>query len=135
MAGAAVDTNLADDVQDQVLGAHVRRQLAPDLDRHALRASLQQALRGQHMAHLAGSDTEGQRTESAVRGGVAVTADDGHARLGQSLFGCGHVHDTACRAVEVEQLDAMSLAVSAQRVDLMLRLGAGELSLPRSIGR
>ena len=34
---------------------------------------------------LGGADAEGQRTEGAVGGGVAVAADDGHAR--QREFG------------------------------------------------
>ena len=58
-----------------------------------LRLALQQALRGQHVLHLAGADAERQRAECAVRRRVAVAADDGHAGLRQSLLRTDHVHD------------------------------------------
>ena len=41
-----------------------------------------QALRGQDVLDFAGADAKGQRAKRAVRGGVAVAADDGHARAG-----------------------------------------------------
>jgi hypothetical protein len=50
-------------------------------------APLQQALRGQHVLDLAGADAESQRAEGAVRGRVAVAADDRHAGLGEPSSG------------------------------------------------
>ena len=49
--------------------------------------------RGQHMLHFAGADAERQRAESAVRGGVAIAADHGHAGLREALLGPDDVHD------------------------------------------
>ena len=109
MPGAAVDPDRPDHVQDQVLGVHARPKLALDRDRQCFRLALQQALGGHHVADFAGADAEGQCTERAVGGGVAVAADDGHAGLGQPEFRADHVHDAAMDAVEIEQLDAVVL--------------------------
>ena len=83
-----------------------------------LRLGLPQALRGQHVLDLAGADAEGERAERAVRGGVAVAADDRHARLGQAQLGTDDVHDALLGRAEVEQADAELAAVAAQHFDL-----------------
>ncbi|MNM67158.1 hypothetical protein D3C81_786780 [compost metagenome] len=131
MAGAAVDADHADDVQHHVLGADAGRQLAIDGDGHGPGLALQQALRGQHVADFAGADAERQRTERAVRGGVAVAADDGHARLGEALLRCDDMHDAATGRGHVEQLDAVLGAVLRQHVDLRFGglAGIGELAV------
>ena len=54
---------------------------------------LGQGLGGEHVLDLAGADAEGQGAERAVGGGVAVAADDGHARLGEALLGADDVDD------------------------------------------
>src|SRR5579883_2382350 len=51
------------------------------------RTGLHQALRGQHMLDFAGADAEGQRAKGAVRGSVAVAADDGLAGLRDAELG------------------------------------------------
>ena len=68
-------------------------EVALDRHGHRLRAHLGQRLGGQHVLHLAGADAEGERTEGAVRGGVAVAADDRHARLRPALLGPDDVDD------------------------------------------
>ena len=68
-------------------------QATVDVDRKGLGLGLQQALRGQHMLHFAGADAKRQRAERAVRGRVAVAADDGHARLRQTQFRADDVDD------------------------------------------
>ena len=108
-------------MQDQILRADARREFAVDGDRQRLRLALQQALRGEHMADLAGADAERERAERAVRGRVAVAADDGLAGLGEAELRPHHVHDAALRAVVIEQLHAEARAVRAQRVDLRAR--------------
>jgi hypothetical protein len=42
---------------------------------------------------LGRADAEGQRAEGAMRRGVAVAADDGHARQGEALLRPDDVHD------------------------------------------
>lgn len=67
--------------------------------------------------------------QRAVRGGVAVAADDRHARLREPQFGADDVYDPLPRIAHAEVLDAVAGAVGAQRLDLMprLRLGDGEV--------
>ncbi|KAG0927653.1 hypothetical protein G6F32_012824 [Rhizopus arrhizus] len=101
-------------------------------DPKGLGLALQQALRGQHVADFAGADAERQRTERTMGGGVAVTADDGHAGLGEALFRCDHVDDAAVVRGHVEQLDAVLGAVARQRGDL--RLGGGTGVGQRAVG-
>ena len=60
----------------------------------------QQALRGQHVPDLAGADAEGQRAERAVGAGVAVAADDGHARLGEPELRADDVDDALALVAE-----------------------------------
>ena len=45
------------------------------------------------MFDLGGADPEGQRTESAMGGGVGITADDGHAGQGETLFRADDMND------------------------------------------
>ena len=75
-------------------------QLAVDGDAHVLRLALDQRLRGEHMLDLAGADAVGERAEGAVRRGMAVAADDGHAGQGEALLGADDVDD-ALPAVEL----------------------------------
>ena len=82
------------------------------------RRALQQALRGQHVLHFAGADAEGQRAERAVRGGVAVAADDGHAGLRESQLGADDVHDALAVAVDAQAADAEIGAVGFELREL-----------------
>ena len=68
-------------------------QLAVDRDAHVLGLLLRQRLGGEHVLDLAGADAVRQRAEGAVRGGVAVAADDGGAGQRKALLGSDHVHD------------------------------------------
>ncbi len=106
MARATGDTDLADDGEDQVLGGDSRRQSAFDIDGEGLRLALQEALRGEHMAHLGAADAEGEGAEGAVRARVAVAADDGHTGPARAELRTDDVHDAAPRIFEVEELHA-----------------------------
>ena len=64
-------------------------------------------------ADLGRADAEGERAEGAVRAGVAVAADDRHARLRAAELRPDHVHDAAPRVAEAEQLDAVRARVLA----------------------
>ena len=86
-----------------------------------LRLALQQALRGQHVLHFAGADAEGQRPESAVRGGVAVAADHRHAGLREAQFGADDVDDALPVAVNAQAADAELGAVGFQLGELLGR--------------
>ena len=90
-----------------------------------------EALRGEHVLDLRRADAEGERAEGAVRGGVAVAADDGHARLGQPEFGPDDVDDALGRRVEIVQPDAVGVAVLAQRAHLRFGQLVGHRQMAR----
>ena len=118
MAGAAGGADLADDGEDHVLRGHARRQLAVDGDAHVLRLALDQRLRGEHVLDLARADAVRERAEGAVRGGVAVAADDGHAGEREALLGADDVDDALAAVELVEILDAEVARVLGERLDL-----------------
>ena len=90
---AAAHADAADRAEDHVLRRDAERQLAPVEDAHRLRPDPRQALRREHVLDLGRADPERERAERAVRGGVAVAADDRHPGLRQAQLGADHVHD------------------------------------------
>ena len=133
MARATFGGELSDQIEHEVLRRDpgVQRPLDPQFER--LRLGLPQRLRGEHVLHLARADAEGERPQGAVRGGVAVAADDRHARLGDSQFRADHVHDALIGITQIEQAHAELEAVVAERVDLLLRDRIGDRKPP--VGR
>ena len=123
---AAAHADPGDEGQDDVLRRDPRLQAALHLDRERLRLRLEQALGGEHVAHLAGADAEGQGPEGAVGARVAVAADDGHARLGEAQLGADHVHDALALAAQGVEGDAELAAVLLEGLDLGRRLGVRE---------
>ena len=88
-----------------------------------------QGLGGEHVLDLRRTDAEGDRTEGAVRAGVAVAADDRHARLGETQLRADDVDDALVEVAERVQPDTELLGVLAQRLDL----GAGDGVLDRLV--
>ena len=117
--GAACDTYLADDGEDQVLRGDARRQRTRHVDCERLRAPLQQALCSEYVADLGRADAERERAERAVGRGVAVPADDRHAGLREAELGPDDVDDAALRVGQSQQLHAEFPAVAFERVDLV----------------
>ena len=70
VAGPACMTHLADDGEHHVFGADACGQLAVDRDTHGPGAALFQGLGGHHVFHFGGADTERERPEGTVGGGV-----------------------------------------------------------------
>ncbi len=118
MAGAARRADLADDGEDDVLGGDAVGQLAVDGHAHVLGLLLDQRLGGEHVLDLAGADAVGERAEGAMRGGVAVAADDGGAGQREALLGADDVDDALAAIELVEVLDAEVLGVLGERLDL-----------------
>ncbi len=121
VAGAAGGADLADDREDHVLRADPGAERPVDLDQHVLGMRLDQRLGRQHMLDLGGADAEGQRSQRAVRRGVAVAAHDGHAGLAQPLLRPDDVDDALIDAVDREIGHAELDDIALQRVDLQLR--------------
>ena len=89
------------------------------VDRERLRLALQQALGRQHVVDLAGADAEGERAERAVRAGVAVAADDGHAGLGEAAARArSRARCPAARRPSAIERDAELAAVRLERAQL-----------------
>ena len=63
--------------------------------------------------------------KGAVGRGVAVAADDRHARQSEALFGPDNVHDALADIVHVVEFDTEIFCVLAQRVDLQFGFGIG----------
>ena len=118
VALAAAGADLRDDGEHDVLGGDAVGELAVDGDRHGPERLERQGLGGEHVLDLGGADAERERAERAVRRGVAVTADDGHARLGQPELRADDVHDALLGVAHRVDRDAELLAVAAQRLDL-----------------
>ena len=118
VSGGAVGADLSDDSERQVFRGHAFGERSAYINQHGFRLALRQALRGQHVLDFRCANAECQRAECAMRAGVAVAADDGHARLGESEFGADDVHDALVGRVHVEQRDAEFLAILLQRLDL-----------------
>ena len=94
------------------------RKQAVDTHQHVLGLLLDQRLGRQHMLDLGGADAVRQRAEGAMRRGVAVAADDGHARQREALFRTDDVDDAlalvACRII----FDAEFGGIGGQRFHL-----------------
>ena len=93
VAVAAGRADPADDCEDQVLGRDAEAEAAVDADFQRLRRPHQQRLRREHMLDLARADAEGERAERAMRGGMAVAADQGGAGQGEALLRPDDVDD------------------------------------------
>src|SRR5260370_1938024 len=82
------------------------------------------------MLDLAGTDTEGERAESAMRRSMAVAADDGGYRQCPALFRTDNVHDALTNVVHRQIFDAEFLGVGFQLRDLLARLRIGNALRP-----
>src|SRR5205814_5900827 len=107
-----------DDAEDHVLRRAIRRQHALHGDRHRARLRLHDRLRREHVLDLARTDAPGERTDSAVRRGVAVAADDRHARLRETKLRRDDVHDALVRIAGRVAADGELARVARHRLDL-----------------
>ena len=78
------------------------------------------------MLDLAGADAVRQRAEGAVGRGVAVAADDRHARQREALLRPDDVDDALAAVELVVILDAEFARVLGQLLDLQPALGIGD---------
>jgi len=120
VANAAVDADLADDGQDDVLGGDASLQLSVDPDFHGVRLERSQRLGRQNVFDLGGADADGEGPESAVGGGMAVAADDGLAGLGVAKVRADYVDDALKGTEPVVERDSELGAVAVQGVQLFL---------------
>ena len=126
IARAARSGQPGDDVEDDVLGFDARPKRPVHGDAHAPRLGLDDALAGEDHFDLRRPHAERHGAQRPVRRGVAVAADDGHARLGEAQFGTDDVHDALPGVAHAEMLDAEPGAVGRQRFDLPPRFRLGD---------
>ncbi len=118
MPGAAGGADLADDGQDDVLGANARAGLPIDAHAHVLGFVLDQRLRREHVLDFRRADAMRQRAERAMRRRVAVAADDRRAGQREALLGADDVDDALALIEFVIIFDAEIGGVFGQRLDL-----------------
>jgi hypothetical protein len=104
-------------MQNDVLGIHAWRQAPVHINAADLRLADGHRLCRKHIAHLAGSYSESDCAEGAVRGGMRVAAGDGGSRLRDPQLGTDNVDDALPATRQVEKCDAKFFAVAPQSLD------------------
>src|SRR5260370_3483626 len=118
VAVAAADANLSDNGENEVFGSDALGTLAVHQNVQRLRARLRKTLGCQHMLDFASADSESQRAERAMRGGVAVATDECLPGLRDSQLWSDDVHDALILAVHVKQAHAGLAAVLLEGIKL-----------------
>ena len=108
-------------MQRQVLGCHAVAQLARDFDRHVLHLARPQGLRGQNMFDFRRADAVRERPERAMRRGMAIAADNRHARLSPPLFRADNMDDAIIDVPHWKELNAVLGDISRQGSELVAR--------------
>ena len=121
-ASSTSGTNLANSVEDDVLGAHTRGELAVDLYPHVLGALCDDGLGGEDVLDLRRADAKGEGAKGAMCGGVGVAADDGRTGKGEALLGADDVDDALALVGEAKVCDAELLDVLLERHALESRV-------------
>ena len=134
VARAAGGADLADEMQDHVLGRDAGRALAVEGHAHALGLGLHQRLRRQHMDHLGGADAEGDGAHAAMGAGVAVAAHQQGARQGDALLRSHDMDDALAGLAEIEQFYAPALGLVAHVIEPR-RIGFQRLVRTAGLGR
>ncbi len=87
---------------------------------------MREALRGQHVLDFAGADAERERAERAVRGSVAIAADDSLPGLRDAQLRSDYVHDALLLAVHVKETHAGFAAIFLERLKLQACVGVDD---------
>jgi len=111
VARAAADADFADDGENDVLCGDAFRAFAVHENVQRFGFRLHKALRGENVLHFAGADAEGKGAEGAMRGSVAIAADDGVAGLRDAEFRADNVNNALIFAVHVKQAYAGFAAI------------------------
>ena len=63
------------------------------------------------MFNLGSTDTNGQRTKSAMCCGMAVATYDGHTRMNEAVLRDNHMYDAVIPVLHIIELEIMFLAI------------------------
>ena len=118
---ATAGANLGNDSKDDVLGGYARAKGAFNIDSHGLERLEWQSLRGQNVLDLAGADSHGERTKSAVGRGVGVATDHSHTGLGQAQLRPYNVDDSLVGIAKRVNANTKLRGVLTKRHDLGAR--------------
>ncbi len=105
MTRTTANADLADDRQNEVLGADAVGQGAVNADIERLGLALQETLGREYVTDFGRPYAEGEGAEGTVRTRVAVTADDRLAGLCRAKLRADHMHDAALFAVEAQEIE------------------------------
>jgi len=130
MAGATCRADNADNMQDDIFGLNASGQSALDAYTHVSRLAGPQTLGGEDMLDLARANAVGEGAESAVGGGVAVAANDGHPGLGAALFGPDDVDNPIADVTHGKKLDAVFGHIAGEGFELQSGLGVFDPGKP-----
>ena len=73
------------------------------------------------MLYFGGANPKGERAERAMRGGMAIAANNGLTGLSKSLFGSDHMHNAAIWAIQTVKFDAEIFAILLKLMQLLNR--------------
>ena len=135
ITGAAADADFGDDRKNDIFRRHTVAEPPFDIDRHGLRFVLKQRLRRQHMPDFTGADAKSERAKGAMRAGMAVPANDSHARLRQALFRPNHMHDALARVAQGVHRYAEIATVPSEDIKLLRRQRIGHRDNAEFIAR
>ena len=90
-----------DNSQNNVFCSNTVSEFPIHLNLEGLGTLLQEALGRQDMLYFTGPNTDGERAQRSVGGGVAIAADNRLPRLGDAEFGANHVNDALIGAMQV----------------------------------
>ena len=128
VACAAADSDFSDDGENDVFRGDAFRPLSMNENVKRFRFRLDEALRRENVLDFARADAKSERAEGAVRGSVAVAADDGLSGLRDAEFRADDVDDALIFAVHVEQTNARFAAILFEsfKLEAGIRVHDGE---------
>ncbi len=126
-----VDADLADDVEDEVLGGQVRRERAVEDEAQRRRHAHPQFAGAEHEGGVGVADAGGEQAEGAARAGVAVGAEEHVAGAVEAFLGERHVADALVArrpdVVEVPQLLLLGHLPEEAHVAVGVRVGGEDV--------
>ena len=123
---AASSADFADDSQHHIFGSNALLQLAIYADKHVFGFFGQQRLRSHNVLNLARANAVSQSAKSAVGAGVAVAANNRHARQSSAIFRAYDVHNTLALVLKRKIGSRTKLQnIGIQRADLLAAGGVG----------
>ena len=117
----------ADNGENDIFGAHARREPTINIDAHRLWHPLPKRLGRQNVVGFGHSKAKGEGADRAMRRRVTIRADDDHSRLTDALFGPDDVDDAVPLVLQAKHLDAKVRRILGKRFDHVSPFGVRDL--------